>query len=83
MENNVEKLIKLPFRIAQAVSRPVADLIEDTIGKDVDRFIEMIPGGKAINHATSGFNHWLAQDSGKNLPDAKEEKKDEEIVEPR
>jgi len=82
MESKLEKLIKLPFRVAEAVSRPVADLIEDTIGEDVDQFIQLIPGGKALDHATSGFNKWLTQDAGKELAGAAEEAREEEIGEP-
>lgn len=65
MKVNPTDIFRLPFKIAESISKPVMDKVDDFLGKDVDAFVEALPGGKMLQNATSSFNRWLLEEPEK------------------
>lgn len=73
MKVNPTDIFRLPFKLAERVSKPVMDCVEGLIGKDVDTFVEALPGGKMLQDATRSFNNWMLEaPEKKKLADAEE-----------
>ena len=66
---NPMDMVKIPFRIADNITRPIMDKVEAYMGKDVDTFIEALPGGKMLQNATGSFNRWLEAPGESKKPD--------------
>jgi len=71
MTLNPMEIVKIPFKIGERISRPIMDVVESTMGKDVDSFLESLPGGKMLQNATSSFNEWFADNKPRIAGDAK------------
>jgi len=71
MSLNPLDIIKIPFKIGEKISRPVMDIVENAMGKDVDTFLESLPGGKMLQNATGSFNEWFADNKPRIVVDAK------------
>lgn len=61
MTINPMDILKVPFKIGERISRPVMDAIDDFMGKDVDAFLEQVPGGRILQNATGSFNRWMLE----------------------
>ncbi len=71
MTLNPLEIVKIPFKIGERISRPIMDVVENTMGKDVDSFIAGLPGGKMLQNATSSFNEWFSDNKPRIVSDAK------------
>ncbi|HNX77202.1 MAG TPA: hypothetical protein PLM07_11010 [Candidatus Rifleibacterium sp.] len=61
MTINPMDILKVPFKIGERISRPVMNAIDDFMGKDVDSFLEQVPGGRILQNATGSFNRWMLE----------------------
>ena len=71
MFDKMSDAVKLPFKVAERISKPFCDVVEGVMGEDVDEFVEKLPGGKVLADTTTSFNKWLLEDNSEKEEDNK------------
>lgn len=75
MREAFEALVKIPFQLAEKVTEPVCDVIENLIGEEVDQISDFVPGSELLNENSKKFNEWVKADKRKKIA---EKSKDQE-----
>jgi hypothetical protein len=76
MFDKMSDAVKLPFKVAERISKPFCDVVEGVMGEDVDEFVEKLPGGKVLTDTTTSFNNWLLEDNSEKDKKEKDKKKE-------
>lgn len=73
MTINPLNIIRVPFLVAERITRPIMDVVEKYIGEEVDQVVDVIPGGKQLEKATGSAHGWLTASAGKKDPNGIED----------